>query len=144
MIVNHIRSEFFPTATIANLFIPGFTKKIWVLEDTVRPDGIKIFGQTAIPDGLYQYKITYSPTFKRETVQLFNTPSDLSINHCGKRWEGIRVHGGNKVDDSLGCPLIAFNRPTPETIQGTAEAEVTAFLKANAPEGIWIITTKIY
>lgn len=144
MIINHIREEFFHNATIGSLYIPNFGKHIFTLEDAIRPDGVKISGQTAIPDGMYQYKITYSPFFKRDMVILYNTPSDLSINHFGKRWEGIRVHGGNTVNDSLGCPLIAYNRVSETTIQGSAEADVTAYLKKNAPEGIWIITTKIY
>jgi len=144
MVINQIRTEFFKDATVGRLEIPNFGKMVYTLEDTVRPDGIKIYGDTAIPAILYMYKITFSPTFKRETVILFNTPSDLSIRHLGQLWEGVRVHGGNTIANTLGCPLIAYNRPAPTTIQGSAEADVTAFLKKNAPEGLWIITHKIY
>lgn len=37
---------------------------------------------------------------------------------------GIRMHGGNGPNDTLGCPLVAFNR-VGNAIQGTAENALT-------------------
>jgi len=79
----------------------------WSLEDKMRPDGQKVYGETAIPLGTYKLIITYSNRFKKQMLQLVNvkggkiTFGDLPIDACG-----IRLHGGNKVEDTLGCPLI--------------------------------------
>ena len=79
----------------------------WTLEDKMRPDGQKIYGETAIPLGTYKVIITYSNRFKKQMLQLVNVKGgklmfgELPIDACG-----IRIHGGNTTADTLGCPLI--------------------------------------
>lgn len=84
-----------------------------VLEDTLRAPGVKIPGVTAIPAGLYRVTLDKSPKFGRVTPHILNVPN----------FDGIRMHGGNKPEDSEGCPLVAFNR-SGIVIQGTAEAKL--------------------
>lgn len=70
--------------TIGKLFINGeyFCD---TLEDTVRPEGEKILGKTAIPYGTYDIILTMSPKFKRILPLLLNVPN----------FEGVRIHSGN-------------------------------------------------
>ena len=60
---------------------------------------IKVYGQTAIPRGIYEVQITYSPKFKRM----------LPILRDVKGFSGIRIHPGNTPSDSLGCLLPGVN-----------------------------------
>lgn len=85
--------------TIGKLFINGeyFCD---TLEDTVRPEGEKIPGKTAIPYGTYDIILTMSPRFKRVLPLLLNVPN----------FEGIRIHSGNKPEDTEGCILVGFNK----------------------------------
>lgn len=82
----------------------------YTLEDEKRPDGTKVYSKTAIPVGTYKVKITYSPTFKRNMPLLENVPN----------FSGIRIHGGNTSENTLGCILVAFNTDR-KRIWGTAE-----------------------
>lgn len=101
----------------------------YTLEDIVRAPGLKIYGETAIPEGEYKVELTMSNHFQRVTPQILNVPG----------FEGIRIHGGNTAADTLGCILIAHNEDiSHERIQGTAEPELTKLL-----EGIKDITIEI-
>ena len=86
------------TYTIGRLFVDGqyFCD---TLEDKVRPDGVKVYGETAIPAGTYKVVITYSNRFKRMLPLLQNVPM----------FEGIRIHPGNTAVDTHGCLLVGIN-----------------------------------
>lgn len=66
------------------------------LEDRVRPEGEKIYGKTAIPEGTYEMVLSYSPRFKRILPEILNVPN----------FTGIRIHCGNSSADSSGCILV--------------------------------------
>jgi hypothetical protein len=70
----------------------------YTLEDQVRPE--KIYGETAIPEGTYKVIVSYSPRFKRDLPLLLNVPN----------FEGIRIHPGNKADDTHGCILVGVSK----------------------------------
>jgi hypothetical protein len=72
----------------------------WTCEDTVRPAGEKIYGQTAIPYGRYEIIITFSNRFKRPLPLLLNVPM----------FEGIRIHPGNTAQNTEGCLLPGLQR----------------------------------
>lgn len=56
----------------------------------------KVYGQTCIPFGKYNVEITYSPKFKRNLPLIKDVPE----------FDGIRIHRGNKPEDTLGCILV--------------------------------------
>lgn len=60
---------------------------------------IKVFGQTAIPTGIYTVKMTYSPKYKRQMPEVLNVPG----------YSGIRIHSGNTADDTEGCIVLGRN-----------------------------------
>ena len=59
----------------------------------------KVAGETAIPTGTYAMKVTMSPKFKRELVEILNVPA----------FSGIRIHRGNTEKDSAGCLIVGEN-----------------------------------
>lgn len=63
------------------------------LEDRVRPEGEKVYGKTAIPEGTYEVKLTHSPRFKKTLPEILNVPN----------FSGIRIHSLNKAEESEGC-----------------------------------------
>lgn len=56
----------------------------------------KCYGRTAIPRGRYLVEVTFSNRFQKELPAILDTPG----------FSGIRVHGGNRAEDSLGCILL--------------------------------------
>ena len=53
----------------------------------------KVYGQTAIPAGTYELKLTYSNRFKKILPEILNVPHFL----------GIRIHCLNTAAESEGC-----------------------------------------
>lgn len=80
------------SATIGELYID---KKYIAdtLEDRVRPEGEKVYGKTAIPEGTYEMVLSYSPRFKKILPEILNVPN----------FTGIRIHSLNKAEESEGC-----------------------------------------
>lgn len=54
---------------------------------------IKIKGETAIPTGTYRLRVTESPKFKRELIEVVDVPG----------FTGIRIHALNTAEQSEGC-----------------------------------------
>lgn len=72
----------------------------YTLEDVVRPVGMKIPGQTAIPEGRYEIIIDFSKRFQREMPHILDVPN----------FSGIRIHSGNESHETEGCLLLGKNR----------------------------------
>ena len=92
-----------PNYTEGELYVNGvyFCK---TLEDTNRDlnksgqfdnNEKKLYGETCIPYGKYKVILSYSPKFKRELPEILEVPD----------FQGIRIHRGNKISDTLGCVL---------------------------------------
>jgi hypothetical protein len=67
----------------------GLTKDMPLAEIKKR----KVYGETAIPAGEYEVRMTYSPKYKRRMPQVMDVPG----------WTGVRMHSMNEAKDSLGC-----------------------------------------
>ena len=87
------------SCVIGQLFIDG-VPECYTLEDTVRPDGEKIPGKTAIPEGTYRLILSESKRFCRELPLLLDVPG----------FTGIRIHAGNTCEDTAGCILVGTTR----------------------------------
>lgn len=61
---------------------------------------LKVFGKTAIPSGRYEVILSYSNRFKKIMPLLINVPG----------YEGIRIHSGNKAEDTEGCLLTGSSQ----------------------------------
>lgn len=98
-----------PTYCIGKLYIDGK----WfcdTLEDTDRglDDtmdvetilGLKVYGMTAIPTGIYVVQLTYSPKYKKILPLITNV----------KGYAGVRIHSGNTEKDTEGCVLVGKNK----------------------------------
>ena len=85
--------------SIGRLFLDG---KYFcdTLEDTVRPAGVKVSGQTAVQAGTYGLELNKSPRFGRVIPLLVEVPG----------FTGVRIHAGNCAADTEGCILVGFNQ----------------------------------
>jgi hypothetical protein len=86
-------------STIGELYINN-AFFCFTLEDRLRATGLKVHGQTAIPAGQYSIAITMSRRFKRLLPLLLDVP----------QFEGIRIHPGNRAENTEGCILVGFTR----------------------------------
>ncbi len=85
--------------TIGTLSVDG-APMCFTLEDIVRPpDEPKVFGQTAIPAGIYKVIVTHSPHFGCDLPLLVDVPN----------FDGVRIHPGNVAADTEGCILVGMD-----------------------------------
>lgn len=107
-----------PLYTIGKLYIDD-TPVCDTLEDTDRGldsnmsvqeiQKYKIYGQTAIPYGIYNIDMnTVSPKFRdRSWAKTFGGKLPRLLNVKG--FEGVLIHVGNTCSDTLGCILVGMN-----------------------------------
>lgn len=103
--------------TIGTMYVDG-KAECFTLEDVVRPDGVKVYGETAIPAGVYGVIVTPSNRFKRDLPLVENVPG----------FEGIRIHPGNTAADTQGCILVGVAK-TPTSVTHSREAFDRLFQK---------------
>lgn len=110
----------------------------WSLEDEIREvpgqpvARWKVAGQTAIPAGTYPVAVTFSPRFQRLLPEVGNVPG----------FSSIRIHPGNRVNDTEGCLLIGYGRK-PGAIEQSRVAcdELQAQMDASMKRGerVWLV-----
>lgn len=92
----------FPTAgesfTLGKVYQSGiyFCESCEDRDRRLEDGGIKVATKTAIPRGKYKLITSMSNRFKRELPEVLDVP----------QFKGIRLHGGNKAENSEGCILI--------------------------------------
>lgn len=88
-------------ATLGRLYVDGILQ-CDTLEDEIREvpgqpvAKWKVYGYTAIPQGLYKLTAENSPRFGPDTLTVNAVPG----------FEGIRIHAGNSEKDTHGCLLV--------------------------------------
>ena len=122
-----------PTYCIGKLYIDGK----WfcdTIEDTDRGlcDDMsekeilkrKVKGETAIPTGIYQVLITYSPKYKKQMPLINNV----------KGYSGIRIHSGNTSKDTEGCLIVGKNKEIGKVLESriTYNALFKKLIQANS------------
>lgn len=69
----------------------------------------KVYGQTAIPTGRYEVRLSVSPKFaNREWCKRYGGLVPEILNVPG--FDGIRIHPGSNSASTSGCPLVGENR----------------------------------
>ena len=117
MILVLLREPSTASATIGRLWLGG-EPFCWTLEDPVRErPGVpvadwKIPGKTAIPAGRYEVLVSQSPRFNRPLPMLVAVPGFV----------GVRIHAGNRAEDTEGCILPGYDRG-PDWVGRSREAE---------------------
>lgn len=122
MILTTVRTLFNPKSTGGDLIVDD-KWFAYTLEGIARADGVKVTGpgQTCLPAMEYRVSLHYSPRFKRDMLTLYSEDDGLTIKHQGAEWSHCYAHGGNWARNSLGCPLVAFNRISKSHIWKSAE-----------------------
>jgi hypothetical protein len=109
MKIEVIRDTFTDKSTIGKLSLGG-RFFCYTLEDVDRDankDGdlldlgeAKVYGKTCIPRGTYSVQLTMSNRFKKVLPLLIKVPG----------FEGIRIHPGNKSENTEGCLLVGESK----------------------------------
>jgi hypothetical protein len=123
-----IRKSYTARTTTGELFIDD-NFFCYTLEDTVRAAKIKVKAETAIPAATYKVNVTFSSRFNREMPMIFTESNGYELKSNGIIFKGIRLHGGNTHTNTEGCILVAHKKINNDTIQGTAEKDLTDKLK---------------
>lgn len=94
----HRRKWFGEKSTIGELLLGG-EFLCFILEDPFRK-GEKIYGNTAIPFGLYELALRYSDHFEMLLPLFLEVPN----------YKWIEFHPGNTPADTKGCPIPGLSR----------------------------------
>ena len=114
------RKWFTDKTTIGELYDAAtpLSRICFTLEDVARAQGVKIKGVTAIPEGDYFLRMTFSNRFQKLLPLLYNQESytdrfgntrNFVVTDGFQIWEGIRWHSGNTEADTEGCVLMGTN-----------------------------------
>jgi len=98
-----LRTSYRPTVTLGRLYLDEVFE-CWTLEDAM-VGGPKIDGETAIPVGRYQVKITPSQRASQRALWSPHPPYLPELLHV-PGFTGIRIHAGNRPVDTAGCILV--------------------------------------
>nr|WP_298658017.1 DUF5675 family protein [uncultured Flavobacterium sp.] len=134
------RKIFTDNSTIGELSIDG-AFNCFILEDKVRENEPKVFGKTAIPYGKYKVIVTKSARFSKLAGHDVYLPLLLKV----EGYEGVRIHTGNRPEDTEGCLLPGTAYETDKVLNSR-----TAFVKLNElindtlkkGEEVWITIKK--
>lgn len=135
------RDKYSEDVTLGDMKHPNGDHFCFVLEDTVRGYGIKVFGKTAIPettgDTLYKLGIRESPKYG-EVVVVYTEENDgmYHLKHGGISFQMILCHGGNDEDDTMGCLLVNRFRDTKKmSAWGSMKTDIVDEVKKLQAEG---------
>lgn len=122
-----VRELFSSISSIGTFYVDG-VKECHTLEDRDRhleDGGEKVYGQTAIPRGIYGVVIDYSNHFKQPMPHILNV----------KNFEGVRIHSGNRPEDTEGCILVGVGIGQ-DVLYNSRQAYERLFNKLEAAEAL--------
>ena len=126
------------TYTIGKLYIDGvyfcdtIEDKVVDVDKSGKFEGNekKVYGESAIPYGIYKVIVTLSPRFKRFLPELINVPN----------FDFIRIHAGNTAKDSHGCIIVGQNKEVGKVLNSRFyEQKLVGMLKGEKNVTIEII-----
>lgn len=124
------RKWFSPQSTIGELHIPETGFRCYTLEDVARALGVKLYGMTAIPEGIHKMMLTHSARFKRVLPIIYNQPDGITLSDGhGASWTGIRCHGGRTHIHTEGCLLWGKTRGADSVSDSVTDEAMTHLLK---------------
>ena len=93
----------------------------------------KVRGKTAIPEGKYKIVMSPSAKFGKNMPYLINVP----------QFEGIMIHPGNTVKDTMGCILVGVKSGTGLLVSRATFEKIMKILNSEADNTIEIIDTYV-
>ena len=78
----------------------------------------KVYGQTAIPTGIYKIALTHSPKFaSRAWAKKYGgqVPQIMGV----KGFDGVRIHPFNTAEECLGCIAVGDNKEKGKVLNAT-------------------------
>ena len=101
------RVKYYSRTTVGTLSVND-EKLFHTVEDTVRAHGIKVSGETAIPEGEYIVKLSMSSRFQRMMPMIYTEANQYEIIKGGINFKGVRIHRGNTHIHTHGCVLVGM------------------------------------
>jgi len=105
------------------------------LEDTARPDNIKVYGETCLPGGLECKVGLFENDHFGKTIIFYTENDGYTIKYGSLTWTYCLAHGGNTHKDTEGCVLIAKNIVNKDTIQGSLKDDLRKFVEEMMAKG---------
>lgn len=84
--------------TLGKLYLDGkfFSESCEDEDRRLEEGGVKVQTRTAIPRGKYKLVNSFSHHFQKVLPEVLDVPG----------FAGVRIHGGNRAEDSQGCILV--------------------------------------
>ena len=113
-------------STSGRLFVDG-SFICYTLEDVIRD--VKVYGETAIPAGEYEVRLSHSPRFQKVLPEVLEVPNFV----------GIRIHAGNTAEDSHGCILVGSEQQKDKVLNSRVTLEKLMSILEKATDKITLV-----
>jgi len=137
-----IRNKYTDDTTIGRWFFPDKEDYCYTLEDTVRAEGIKVNGNTALAAGYYKMSTRYSPMLKRDVAVIYTEDDKITAKNGGISFKYALAHAGATHKNTAGCILVSDEYDNDERIAPTRdqEQEIKDRIKKWESEGkeVWL------
>jgi hypothetical protein len=117
MEIKIVREQYRSGSTVGRMLVDD-DFECFTLEDRICTNNV--YGDTAIPPGIYRVVVNFSQTFEAELPLVLNVPM----------YDGIRIHGGDTQANTPGCILVGRNwTPGAEVVSASRLAFAPLFRK---------------